>query len=106
MNKVGSEADRVFPTRKGQGAQALSSEKRHILSAPRRSGPGAGRSRVVEVVHVRGDRARPSEGHPHPTPASQHTETWPEELQTKPAQPLSPQDTHPVALNPAPLVVH
>jgi hypothetical protein len=27
-----SEADRVFSTRKGQGAQALTSEKRHILS--------------------------------------------------------------------------
>jgi len=101
-----SEADRVFPARKGQGSPALNSEKRHILSAPRRSGPGAGKSRVVEVVHVRRDRSRPVEDHPHPAPWSLRAETWPEVLRAKPAQPLPPQDIQPVAPEPAPPVVH
>ena len=101
-----SEADRVFPARKGQGAQALSSEKRHILSAPRRSGPGAGKSRVVEVVHVRRDRLRSSKDRPHPASASQHAETWPEELQAKPAQPLPTQDILTIVPEPVPPVVH
>jgi hypothetical protein len=101
-----SEADRVFSARKGQGSQALISEKRHILSAPRRSGPGAGKSRVVEVVHVRRDTLRPSKDHPRPAPASQHAETWPEELQAKPAQPYPPQDIQPIVPEPTSPVVH
>src|SRR3954454_3232758 len=101
-----SEADRVFPARKGQGSPALNSEKRHILSAPRRSGPGAGKSRVVEVVHVRRDRSRPVEDHPHPAPWNLRAETWPEDLRAKPAQPLPPQDIQPVAPEPASPVVH
>jgi hypothetical protein len=101
-----SEADRVFPARKGQGPQAPSSEKRHILSASRRSGPRAGKARMVEVVHVRRDRSRPSKDHPRPAPASQHAETWPEELQAKPAQPLPPQDIQPIVPEPVPPVVH
>jgi hypothetical protein len=101
-----SEADRVFPARKGQGPQALSREKRHILSAPRRSGPGTGKSRVVEVVHVRRDKLRPSKDRPRPASASQHAETWPDEPQAKPAQPLSPQDIQPIVPEPVPPVVH
>src|SRR3954462_15747108 len=101
-----SEADRVFPARKGQGAQALSSEKRHILSAPRRSGPGAGKSRVVEVVHVRRDGSPPVEDRPSPAPWSLRAEALPEELGANPAQPLPPQDIQPVAPDPEPPVVH
>lgn len=101
-----SEADRVFPARKGQGSQSLTSEKRLILSAPRRSGPGAGKSRVVEVVHVRRDRSRPVEDHPSPAPWSLRAEAWPEGLRAKPAQPLPLQDTQPAAPEPAPPVVH
>lgn len=101
-----SEADHVFPTWKGQGSYTLSSERRLILSASRRSGPGAGKSRVVEVVHVRRDRLQPVEGHPHPIPRSLHTKTWPAGLPTKLAQPLSPQDIQPAAPEPAAPVVH
>ena len=101
-----SEADRVFPARKGQGSQPLTSERRLILSAPRRSGPGAGKSRVVEVVHVRRGGPRPVEEYSRPVPWSQRTETWPEGLRTKPAQPLPSQDIQPVAPEPAPPVVH
>jgi hypothetical protein len=92
-----SEADRDFPVRKGQGFQTLTSEKRHILSVPRRSGPGAGKSRAVEVVPIRQDRSRLTEDHPHPAPASLHAETWPDKLQAKLVQPLPPQNTQPVA---------
>src|SRR3954466_5956326 len=101
-----SEADRVFPARKGQGSPALNSERRHILSAPRRSGPGAGKSRVVEVVHVRRDRSRPVEDHSHPAPWNPRTEIWSEGLRAKPAQLLPPQDMQPVAPDPAPPLLH
>src|SRR3954453_1239724 len=100
-----SEADRIFPARKGQGSPTLNSEKRHILSAARRSGPGAGKSRVVEVVHVRRDRSRRTEDHPSPARWPRRPETWPEVLRAKPAQPLPPQDIQPVAPDPAPPVV-
>src|SRR4051794_12811247 len=101
-----SEADRVFPARKGQEPQSLTSEKRHILSAPRRSGPGAGKSRVVEVVHVRRDGSRPVEDRPSPARGSRRAEAWPEGLRAKTAQPLPLQDIQPVAPDPVPPVVH
>jgi hypothetical protein len=84
----------------------MTREKRHIVTAPRRSGPGAGKSRVVEVVHVRRDGARPVEDHPRPAPWNLRAETWPADLRAKPAQPLPPQDIQPVAPEPAPPVVH
>ena len=101
-----SEADRVFPARKGQGSQTLISEKRHILSAPRRSGPSAGKSRVVEVVHVRRERSRPIENQPRSAPWSVPAEAWSEGLRAKPTQLLPAQDIRPVAPDPAPPVVH
>ena len=101
-----SEADRIFPTRKGQGSQALSSEKRHIFSAPRRSGAGAGKSRVVEVVHVRRERSRPVENQPRPAPWSVPAEAWSEGLRAMPAHLPPPQNIRPVAPDPAPPVVH
>jgi hypothetical protein len=61
---------------------------------------------MVEVVHVRRDRSRPSEGHPRPAPVSQQAGTWLEELQAKPAQPLPPQDIEPIVPEPASPVVH
>jgi hypothetical protein len=101
-----SEADRVFSARKGQGFQTLTSEKRHIFSAPRRSGPGAGKSKLVEVVHVRRERSRPVENQPRPALWSVPAEARSESLRAKPAQLLPPQDMQPVAPDPAPPVVH
>jgi hypothetical protein len=104
--KLMSEADRVFSARKGQGAQAPLSEKRLILSAPRRGGLGTSKSRVVEVVHVRRDRPRPAEDRPHPASWSVRAETWPEGFRAKPAQPIPPQNMRPVAPEPPPPAVH
>jgi hypothetical protein len=101
-----SEADRVFSARKGLGSQTLISEKRHILSAPRRSGPGAGKSRVVEVVHVRREGTQPRNEQPRPAAWNLRAETWPEGLRAKPAQPLSPQEIQPAVPDAAPPVVH
>jgi hypothetical protein len=101
-----SEADRVFSARTGQGAQAPLSEKRLILSAPRKGGLGGSKSRVVEVVHVRRDGSRPIEGGPHTASWNARAETWPEGFRAKPAQPISPQDMQPVAPEPPPPVVH
>jgi hypothetical protein len=81
-------ADRVFRARKGQGSQAPYAEKRHIISAPRRSGPGAGKGRVVEVVHVWRDGARPVEDQPPPAPWNLRAEPWPEDLRAEPASPV------------------
>ena len=74
----------------------MTNEKRHVVTAPR---PGAGKSRVVEVVHIRRDRARPVEDHPPPASWNVRTEIWPESLQAK-------QDIQTVAPEPAPPVVH
>src|SRR5690349_10507564 len=104
--KFMSEADRVFPSRKGQGSQAPYAEKRHILSAPRRGGAGISKSRVVEVVHVRRDGSRPMEGRPRPAPWSVRVETWPEGFRAKPASPLPPRDIQPVASEPTQPAVH
>ena len=101
-----SEADRDFPARKGQGSQTLTSEKRHILSAPRRSGPGAGKSRVVEVVHVRRERSQAVENQSRPAPWSVPAEARSESLRAEPAQLLPPQAMQPVAPDPTPPVVH
>jgi hypothetical protein len=101
-----SEADRIFSARKGQGAQAPLSGKRLIISTPRKGGLG-GKSRVVEVVHVRRDRSRPIESRLHTASWNAHAETWPEGFRSKPAQPIPPlQDMQPTAPEPAPPVVH
>jgi hypothetical protein len=91
-----SEADRVFP-RQEQGAQTLPGEKRLILSAPRRSGSGSGKSRVVEVVHVQRGRSRPTEEQPRPAPWTLRAATWPDGFRAKSALPLPPDDIQPVA---------
>ena len=83
--KVMSEADRVFPRRKDLGAQSSHSEQRLVLSARRRSGAVGGRSRVVEVVHVRRSGPRPVEDRPRPAPWSVRAEVWPEGFRAKPA---------------------
>jgi hypothetical protein len=84
----------------------MTSEKRHIVTAPRRSGPGAGKSRVVEVVHIRRDGAQPSSEQPRSVAWNVRVETWPDGFQAKPAQPLPPQYVEPVAPEPAQPVVH
>jgi hypothetical protein len=101
-----SEADRVFFARKGQKSQNSTSEQRLILSTSRRSGPGAGKSRMVEVVHVRRDGARPVKDDPSPAQWSLRAEVRPEGLRAKPPEPLPLRDIQPVAPAPTPPVVH
>jgi hypothetical protein len=100
-----SETDRVFP-RQQQGPNTTSNEKRLILSAPRRSGPGGGKSRVVEVVHVRRSRSKPIEDEPRPVPWDLRAATWPGGFRAKSAAPLPPAEIAPVAPEPAHPVVH
>jgi hypothetical protein len=85
-----SEADRVFPRqefprRDEQGAQTSSGERRLILSAPRRGRFGGAQSRVVEVVHVRRGRSRPTEGRSRPAAGNVRAETWPEGFRARSA---------------------
>ena len=72
-----------------------------MLSTPRKVGAGGGKSRVIEVVHVRRSGPRPAEDRPSPAPWSVRAEVWPEGLRAKPAPPLPPQDIQPVAPEPA-----
>jgi len=104
--KLMSEADRVFLRHEGQGAQASSDEKRLILSAPRRSGIGSGKSRVVEVVHVRRGTSRPAEDRLRPAPWNVRAETWPEGFRAKTAPPLPQPDIQQVAPEPTQPTVH
>jgi hypothetical protein len=101
-----SEANRVFPRQDKPGAQTASVERRFIVSAPRRSGFGSGKSRVVEVVQVRRNRPRPIEDRPRPAPWSVRAETWPEGFRATSAVPLPQQDVQPVAPEPAQPTVH
>jgi hypothetical protein len=101
-----SEADRVFPARKGQGARTSHGDRRLVLDAPRRGGPGGGRARVVEVVHVRREGSGPVESGPRAAGRGVRAETWPEGFRARPAQPLPPRDTPPVAPEPTSPAVH
>jgi hypothetical protein len=101
-----SEADRIFPARKGRGASAQTSERRHILSTARRSGPGAGQSRVVEVVHVRREGARPLQDQPGPAQWNLRSDTWLEKFKAKPVEALPQQDARPVTPESTTPVVH
>jgi hypothetical protein len=82
----------------------MTGKKRHIVVPSRRSGFGTSRSRVVEVVHVQGDRARLTEDQPRPAPWGVRVETWPDGLRVKPAprfpeelfQPAAPVEPEPV----------
>src|SRR4051794_12063203 len=84
----------------------MTSEKRHVVAAPRRKGPGAGKTRVVEVVHVRREGAQPRSEQPGPVAWGVRTEIWLEDLWAKPAQPLPPPDLEQAVPDPAPPVVH
>ncbi len=103
-----SEADRVFPRHKEQGAQPSSGETRHIVSASRRGGLGGGKTRVVEVVHVQRGRAEPAEDRPRPAPWKMHAETWPEGFGAKSAPPSLQHEIPPAAAaaEPAEPTVH
>jgi hypothetical protein len=101
-----SEADRVFPRHDERGAQSSSTEKRLILSAPRRGSLGAGKSRVVEVVHVRRGMSEPKEARPRPTHWGVRAATWPEGFSAKSAPPLPPPDIHPIVPAPQEPTVH
>jgi hypothetical protein len=101
-----SEVDRVFPGRNELGAQSSHSEQRLVLSTRRRSGAAGGRSRVVEVVHVRRSGPTPVENHLRPAPRSVRAEVWPEGFRAKPVLSLPLQDIQPVAPEPAQPTVH
>src|SRR3954469_21821921 len=102
-----SEAHRVFPARRGQGAQTLTSEKRFIQSRRRRGEVGSGQPRVVEVVHVRRGAARPAEARPRSPVWSVRAETWPEGFHAKPSKPpLTPSEPPIVPPQPAAPVGH
>src|SRR3954470_9940984 len=88
-----SEADRVFPARKRQETKTHTAEKRFILSPSRRGGPAGGKGRVVEVVHVRRDGAKPAQARPRPAPWSVRAETWPEGVCAKTPSPPPPPTT-------------
>jgi hypothetical protein len=101
-----SEADRVFSRQEGQGAQTSLARKRLIHIAPRRSGPGASKSRVVEVVHVHRGKVRSAEEALRPAPSNARAETWPDGIHPKAALPLAQADLQPMAPEPARPVVH
>ena len=103
-----SEADRVFPPREAQGEPSSTDEKRFIHTTPRRSGLGAGKSRVVEVVHLRRGRSaltdEPSRSATWDLRA--RADTWSDGLRAKSPTPLPPHDMLPVASEPVQPTVH
>jgi hypothetical protein len=101
-----SEADRVFSARKGQGAQATSSERRLILSTTRKRGSDGGKTRMVEVVHVRRGAAGPATECPQAAAWDALAETWLEGFRAKPAQPITPQEMPPATPKAPPPVGH
>jgi hypothetical protein len=102
-----SEADRVFPRQQEQGAHTLSGEERRLIhSTPRRSGFGSGKSRVVEVVHVRLGEPRPTGQSPRAVPRNVRAETWAEGFNAKSAFPLPQQDTQGALVQPEQPTVH
>ena len=101
-----SEADRVFARLGDQAPQPTSDHSRLIVSASRRSGPGGGKSRVVEVVHVRRGPAKPAEPDHRPAHWNEHAETWPDGFRAKAPRPAPAQDPLPVAAEAPPPVAH
>jgi hypothetical protein len=82
-----ADTDRVLP-RQDSGARTPASEKRLILSAPRKGGPAGGKSRVVEVVYLRRGPAKPVQEPPQLAPWSLRAATWPEGFRAKSTAPL------------------
>ena len=101
-----SEVDRLFPAQRGQETKTQTTEKRFILSPPRRGGPGSGKGRVVEVVHVRRDGAKATKDRSRPAPWSVRAETWPDGFSPKATLPPQPRAIEPVAPEPVPPAVH
>jgi len=101
-----SEADRVFPPRQAQGEPISTDEKRFIHTTPRRSGLGANKSRVVEVVHVRRNRSGLTDDSPRPAARDVGAETWSEGFRAKSPKPFPPHDIPPVASAPTQPTVH
>lgn len=101
-----SEADRVFPRHKRQQPHFAAGEKRHILSAPRRGSFERGKSRVVEVVHVRRDKATLAEPCLRPVPWNVRAETWPEGFRAQSMLPTTRNDGPMAAAEPAEPTVH
>ncbi|MDO9712532.1 hypothetical protein [Paracraurococcus lichenis] len=101
-----SESKREYSPRNGQGTNALTSEKRLIVTTARRGGASGSKSRVVEVVHVRRNRSKPVEHGTPPTPWTPREETWLKSFEKKPAPPPLPADVDPALSKPAQPVVH
>jgi hypothetical protein len=101
-----SEADRVFSTWSGQGAQATPSERRFISSTTWKGGPGGNRTRMVEVVHVRRSGAGPAEGRSQAASCEPPAAAWLEGFRAKPAQPIPPPETQPATPEAPPPVTH
>jgi hypothetical protein len=101
-----SEADRVFPPREVQGDTTATDEKRFIHTAPRRSGFSAGKSRVVEVVHLRRGRSTPATASPRAAARDVRAETWSDGFCARSPAPLAPHDVQPIAPEPVQPTVH
>lgn len=95
-----SEIDRIFPSREEQEARTSSSEKRLILHQR------SGKTKMVEVVHVRRDRPRLIEDRPRPAPWSVRAEMWPEGFCAKSPSPLPQLDLQPIVHEPAQPTTH
>lgn len=99
-----SEADRVFS--RLPKPIASSSERRHIVTAPRKTRSGTVTNRVVEVVHVARGTSGPRKDHPYPVQRDGRAESWPDGFHAKSASPTVLPNTHPMTPRPAPPVVH
>ena len=99
-----SEADRVF-SRLSKPITSFS-ERRHIVTPPRKNRSGTMTNRVVEVVHVAHGTPGLRKGHPHPVPSNGPAESWPDGFHAKSASPSVMPNTQPMTPKPAPPVVH
>lgn len=99
-----SEADRVF-SRLSKPITS-SSERRHIVTAPRKNRSGTVTNRVVEVVHVAHGTPGPRKGHPHPPQRDGRAESWPDGFRAKSVPPALMPDAQSMAPKPTAPVVH
>jgi hypothetical protein len=91
-----TEADRVFPSRAGPNART-SAERRVVIVTPRKRTAGAATSRVVEVVHLRRNGARPAAPASHSAEGKVRAEAWPDGFRARTAALPLPESAEPVA---------
>lgn len=101
-----SEADRVFQRRENQRPQTSREERRVVVSPPRKGPAGSGRSRVVEVVHLRRDGLKPEDARPRSTAGKLRAQTWPEGFRARSTLPPTQHDVEPVSPGPPPPIAH